>query len=175
MTYITKTGFPKVPEIPLFYNWHSKAQSRNKLYSAFLKNTSPKKILAHLPSLHEEAFSLISCLDCAACCSNYSPRFKPPDTKRISKWLRNKPGDFADEYLTIDDDKDSVLKILPCPFLAEKNECRIYDVRPGDCSRFPYTDEDIFYKKPAITLINVTFCPIAYYVMEKLIEAVDKK
>ncbi|MBC7721578.1 MAG: YkgJ family cysteine cluster protein, partial [Pedobacter sp.] len=34
--------------------------------------------------------------------------------------------------------------------------------------RFPYTDEDVLLKRPAITLKNATFCPAVYFVLEKL-------
>ncbi|RYG05262.1 MAG: YkgJ family cysteine cluster protein, partial [Chitinophagaceae bacterium] len=42
---------------------------------------------------------------------------------------------------------------------------------PSDCERFPYTDEDVILKRPAITQKNLTFCPITYYVVEKLMAA----
>jgi hypothetical protein len=42
-------------------------------------------------------------------------------------------------------------------------------MRPTDCQRFPYTDEDVLLKRPNITLKNSTFCPITYVVMEKLL------
>jgi uncharacterized protein len=160
---------------PFFHRWRIKAKQRNRIYASFLQKTPPKKILALLPSLHEEAFSLISCLECAACCKNYSPRFKAPDIRRISKYLRLTETEFSVKYLQIDDENDSVLKTLPCSFLEDDHTCTIYGVRPGDCSGFPYTDQDIFFKKPAITLINITFCPIAYYVMEKMIERIEGK
>ncbi len=48
------------------------------------------------------------------------------------------------------------------------NFCSIYEVRPSDCVRFPYTDEDVLLKRQNITLKNSTFCPIVYYVLEAL-------
>ena len=65
---------------------------------------------------------------------------------------------------------DYVAKSLPCPFLGEHNACRIYDHRPSDCRRYPYSDEDVFVKRTALTLKNVTVCPIAFHVMEGLME-----
>ncbi|MEJ7913815.1 MAG: YkgJ family cysteine cluster protein, partial [Chitinophagaceae bacterium] len=49
------------------------------------------------------------------------------------------------------------------------NYCSIYDVRPSDCARFPYTGEDVFIKRPKLTLKNASFCPIVVYVMDNLI------
>ena len=80
-----------------------------------------------------------------------------------------KEGVFIDTYLYIDSEGDYVLKSKPCPFLGQDNYCSIYEVRPSDCSRFPYTDEDVLLKRPSLTLKNASFCPIVYYVMEKLV------
>ena len=123
-----------------------------------------------LPELHEEAFSKVNCLECANCCKNYSPRFKTPDIKRISRHLGMKEGAFIETYLRLDEDGDYVVKTKPCPFLGEDNMCGIYDVRPSDCERFPYTNEDVLLKRPQISLKNSTFCPAVYYVFERLME-----
>jgi hypothetical protein len=69
----------------------------------------------------------------------------------------------------VDEEGDFVVKATPCPFLGENNFCRIYEQRPSDCHRFPYTDEDVFIKRRELTLKNSLFCPIAYYVLEKII------
>lgn len=126
------------------------------------------KMLKALPELHEEAFEKIDCLSCAACCKNYSPRFKQPDIKRIAKRLRIKEGELVARYLKLDEDNDYVLQKEPCPFLAADNTCNIYEDRPSDCRRYPYTDEDVFLKRTNITLKNATFCPIAFTVLERL-------
>jgi len=154
---------------PLLKNWEKKSGERAKLYKQFLLRPDKNKVLRQLPELHEEAFSKINCLDCAACCKNYSPRFKTPDIKRISKHLRMKEGDFIEAYLDVDDEGDYVVNTKPCPFLGADNYCNIYEHRPSDCSRFPYTDEDVLIKRPALTQKNATFCPAVYFVLEKLI------
>ncbi len=154
----------------LLENWENKSALNQKKYKNFLARADKNKTLKKLPTLHNEAFEKIDCLKCANCCRNYSPRFKTPDIKRISKHLKMKEGDFIETYLRLDEDGDYVTKTSPCPFLGDDNYCNIYENRPSDCHRFPYTDEDVFIKRPAITLKNSTFCPIAYYVLEKLIE-----
>ena len=141
-----------------------------KKYRQFLQRADKNKVLKALPMLHDEAFSKINCLECAACCKNYSPRFKTPDIKRISKHLRLKESDFIEKYLRLDEDGDYVVKSKPCPFLGPDNYCSIYEVRPSDCERFPYTDEDVFIKRTHITLKNAEFCPIVRHVLDSLIE-----
>ena len=153
----------------LLENWEKKSGEHQKLYKQFLDRADKKKVLKVLPDLHEEAFSNINCLNCAACCKSYSPRFKMPDIKRISKYLGMKETELIDKYLYQDNEGDYVAKTKPCPFLGSDNYCSIYDVRPTDCARFPYTDEDVLLKRPLITIKNSTFCPIVYFVLEKLI------
>lgn len=154
----------------LFNNWENRAAEKQKQYRDYLKRADKNRVLKHLPALHEKAFVEVDCLDCANCCKNYSPRFKTPDIKRISKVLGMRESEMIDSYLTIDEEGDYVLKSTPCPFLGTDNRCSIYADRPSDCRRFPYTDEDVFVKRQVLTLKNVSFCPAAYYVIEKLME-----
>lgn len=149
-------------------NWQQKSADHTKQYKHFLQRADKNKVLKALPNLHDEAFSKIDCLQCAACCKNYSPRFKTTDIKRISKHLKLKESVFIDTYLNLDIEGDYVVKSTPCPFLGADNFCSIYEQRPSDCHRFPYTDEDVLLKRPAITLKNATFCPAVYFVLEKL-------
>jgi len=156
---------------PIAIGWEKKSAGRQKIYKQWLQRADKNKVLKQLPELHEEAFSKIDCLQCANCCKNFSPRFKTPDIKRISKYLKMRENDFIESYLKVDEDGDFVVKSTPCPFLGENNFCTIYEQRPSDCHRFPYTNEDVFIKRQQLTLKNSSFCPITYYVIEKLIEA----
>ena len=151
-------------------NWKKRSDEHQKQYKNFLQRADKNAVLKRLPDLDEEAFSKIDCLQCAACCKNYSPRFKTPDIKRISKHLRMKESVFIDTYLYLDKEGDYVVKSKPCPFLGADNFCSIYEERPSDCHRFPYTNEDVFLKRPQITIKNSTFCPAVFYVLEKFIE-----
>jgi Fe-S-cluster containining protein len=145
-----------------------KIKEGQKKFKQYLQRANKNKVLQQLPALHEEAFEKIDCLQCAACCKNYSPRFKTPDVKRISKHLGMKESVFIDTYLNVDEEGDFVVKSSPCPFLGADNFCSIYEVRPSDCARFPYTDEDVLIKRQALTLKNASFCPITFYVLDKL-------
>lgn len=156
----------------LLHNWEKKSVEHRKDYRTFLKRANKNSVLRQLPSLHEQAFEKIDCLTCANCCKNYSPRFKTPDVKRIAKFLRLKESVFIEQYLRVDDEGDFVVKNSPCPFLQKDHYCEIYEVRPSDCARFPYTDEDVLIKRPNLTLKNSEFCPITYYVLEKSMETI---
>lgn len=152
-------------------NWQKKSAEHHKQYQNLLKRADKNKVLKKLPDLHEEAFSKIDCLQCANCCKNYSPRFKTPDIKRISKHLRMKESVFIETYLRLDEEGDYVVKQSPCPFLGADNYCSVYEVRPSDCERYPYTNEDVILKRPNLTLKNSTFCPAVYYVLERLLKS----
>jgi Fe-S-cluster containining protein len=154
----------------LLSNWEKKSSDRQKVYKQYLEKADKNAVLKQLPAIHEEAFSKIDCLQCANCCKHYSPRFKTPDIKRISKHLKMRESDFIETYLEVDDEGDFVVRSTPCPFLGADNFCSIYEQRPSDCQRFPYTDEDVFIKRRQLTLKNSTFCPITYYVLEKLVD-----
>jgi Fe-S-cluster containining protein len=154
-------------------NWQKISADHKKSYKKFLDRADRNKVLKKLPGLHDEAFSKVDCLQCANCCKNYSPRFKTPDIKRIAAHLRMKQGAFIETYLKLDEDGDYVAKSLPCPFLATDNRCIIYENRPSDCVRFPYTDEDVLLKRQAITLKNSAFCPIVFHVLESLSQSLD--
>lgn len=156
-------------------NWEKKSAERQKLYRQFLTRVEKNKVLRSLPSIHEEATAKIDCLQCANCCKNYSPRFKTPDIKRISKKLRLRESEFIDKYLMVDKEGDFVVKTTPCPFLGVDNFCSIYEDRPSDCRRFPYTDEDVLYKRRDLTLKNASFCPITYFVLERLMKELPPK
>lgn len=154
----------------ILHNWQKKSDERQKLYKNYLLKADKNKVLKVLPELNDTAYEKINCLNCAACCKNYSPRFKTPDIKRISKHLDMKEGVFIEKYLNLDDEGDYVVNTKPCPFLGDDNYCSIYEVRPSDCARFPYTDEDVILKRVPLTLKNSTFCPIVYFVLEELVK-----
>lgn len=148
--------------------WQKTASEKQKAYRHLLERGNRNKMLRALPALHEEAFSKVDCLACANCCKNYSPRFKQPDIKRIAKRLRIKEGELIQRYLKLDGDGDFVVQSSPCPFLGEDNFCSIYEDRPSDCRRYPYTDEDVLLKRVSLTLKNATVCPAVFQVLEAL-------
>ena len=156
-----------------FKNWEQKSREKQKLFRNFLQKANKNAVLKKLPDLHEEIVSKVDCLQCANCCKNYSPRFKTPDIKRISRFLKMKEGVFIDSYLRLDEDGDYVVKSTPCPFLAPDNHCSIYEQRPSDCARFPYTDEDVVLKRINLTIKNSSFCPIVYGVLDRLTSSVE--
>src|SRR5215213_5091184 len=100
----------------LLNNWNKKSAGQQKAYKQLIKTANQQKVLKLLPELHDEAFTKVNCLECANCCRNYSPRFKTPDIKRISRHFGMKESAFIETYLRLDEDGDYVVKSSPCPF-----------------------------------------------------------
>jgi uncharacterized protein len=140
----------------------------NKKYFDKLKKKTPKNLDYIMQDLHEAEFKKTNCLDCANCCKTMGPLFTLADIERISKHLRQKPQQFIDQYLRIDEDQDYVLQSVPCTFLDTDNTCFIYEVRPKACREFPHTDRKKFNQITDLTLKNVAICPAAFNIVEKM-------
>lgn len=144
--------------------------NETKKYFDKLKKKTPKNLDYVMQDLHDAEFKKTDCLECANCCKTTGPLFTSADIERISKSFRQKPQQFIDQYLRIDEDNDYVLKSVPCSFLDSENKCFIYDVRPKACREFPHTDRKKFQQISDLTLKNVAICPAAYNIVEKMKE-----
>jgi Fe-S-cluster containining protein len=140
----------------------------NKKYFDKLKKKAPKNLDYVMQDLHDAEFKRTDCLNCANCCKTTGPLFTLADIERISKHLKQKPQQFIDQYLRVDEDRDFVLQSVPCTFLDHENYCMIYDVRPKACREFPHTDRKKFQQISDLTLKNVAICPAAYNIVEEM-------
>ena len=146
-------------------------QPENKKFFDKLKKKTPKNLDYLMQDLHDNEFKKTNCLNCANCCKTTGPLFTTADVERISKHLKQKPQQFIDRYLRIDEENDYVLQTVPCTFLHIDNSCSIYDVRPKACREFPHTDRKKFQQINNLTLQNIAICPAAY----NIVEAMKKK
>jgi Fe-S-cluster containining protein len=121
-----------------------------------------------MQDLHEAEFKKTDCLKCANCCKTTGPLFTSADIERVAKYFRQKPQQFIDQHLRIDEDNDYVLKSVPCTFLDADNYCSIYEVRPKACREFPHTDRKKFQQISNLTLQNVAICPAAFNIVEAM-------
>ena len=140
----------------------------NKKYFDKLKKKTPKNLDYLMQDLHDDEFKKTDCLKCANCCKTTGPLFTDADIERVSKFLRQKPQQFIEQYLRIDEDRDYVLQSVPCTFLDSENACMIYDVRPKACREFPHTDRKKFQQITDLTLKNVAICPAAFNIVEEM-------
>ena len=64
---------------------------------------------------------------------------------------------------------DWINKSTPCQFLDLKtNLCSIYEVRPADCASFPHLTKKKVLDYIDVHKQNITECPAAYKMVEKL-------
>ena len=140
----------------------------NQQFFKRLKKIKPKVLDKLIHPLHEEVFECTNCLKCANCCTTTGPLFTDKDISRIAKHLRIKPFEFTQQYLRIDEDRDYVLKSVPCTFLEEDNYCSIYEVRPKACREYPHTDRKKQNQLLNLTEKNIEVCPAVFNIVEKL-------
>jgi len=146
----------------------AQSSKETKKFFAKLKKKPPKQLDYIMEDLHDQVFKKVDCLSCANCCKTTGPLFTPQDIQRISKHLKQKPQQFINQYLKIDEDQDYVLQSVPCSFLGTDNFCSIYEVRPKACSEFPHTNRKKFYQITELTEKNIPICPAAYRVVEAM-------
>lgn len=146
----------------------SDKKPENKKFFAKLKRRPPKKLDSIMQELHDQEFERTDCLTCANCCKTTGPLFTNSDIERIAKHFKQKPQEFIDTYLRIDEENDYILQEVPCAFLGQDNYCSIYDVRPKACKEFPHTDRKKFQQISHLTIKNVAICPAAYNIVEEM-------
>lgn len=147
----------------------SEAKSKeNKKFLTGLKRKDPRQLDSRFHNLHDEVFTEIDCLTCANCCKTTSPIFYQTDIERASKALRIKPGQFVEQYLRIDEDKDFVLKSSPCPFLDSENYCSIYEDRPKACREYPHTNRKKMIQVLDLAYKNTLVCPAVLEIVERM-------
>ncbi|PTM00566.1 MAG: zinc/iron-chelating domain-containing protein [Bacteroidetes bacterium] len=140
----------------------------NKTFFTKLKKKPPKQLDYIMQELHEEEFERTDCLTCGNCCKTTGPLFTDKDIDRISKHFKQKPQQFIEQHLKMDEDNDYVLQSVPCTFLGSDNYCSIYEVRPKACREFPHTDRKKFQQIANLTMKNVAICPAAFNIVEKM-------
>jgi Fe-S-cluster containining protein len=150
---------------------------KNKRRLRLVLSKVEKKPPLHLDQLAEkidkEVWQEVNCLSCANCCKVMTPTFTVQDIKRISAHLGQTPKEFKDQWLVKDKNQDWTNKINPCQFLDLKtNMCRIYEIRPTDCSGFPHLAKKKMVDYIHVHKQNIEYCPATYAMVEKLEKAV---
>ena len=142
-------------------------RKENERFFKRLKKVKPKVLDSLIHPLHDEIFECTNCLECANCCKTTGPLFTDKDISRIANHLSLKPSEFTEKYLRIDEDRDYVLKSVPCAFLGKDNYCSIYKFRPKACREFPHTDRIKQYQLLDLTKKNIEVCPAVFNIIEK--------
>jgi len=121
------------------------------------------------------------CTTCANCCKQLGRSVTEQEVQCLATALALSGEEFRSRYLAgkIGPDEDDEgndeggirwrMRGKPCPFLKD-NRCTVYEVRPGQCRKYPYLHEPNFSFR-TLGMIERTFsCPIVYLVLEELKE-----
>jgi Fe-S-cluster containining protein len=142
--------------------------TENKKFLASLKNKDARKVDDAFHEQHDHVFEEMNCLECANCCKTTSPIFYQNDIERLAKSMRIRPGEFIQKYLHLDEDKDYVLNVAPCPFLSPDNYCMVYENRPKACREYPHTNRKKMVQIMELTHKNTLVCPAVLEMVERL-------
>lgn len=140
-------------------------KTRTSEFLGQLKDMDKKRVLQELYQAHNEVFKEVDCLACANCCKTSPPLVTKSDINRIAGFLGLTPREFARRYVMEDVNGEWSFNSVPCRFLADDNHCRIYEVRPEACRRYPHTDEEDFVRRRSLNLANTLICPAAYRII----------
>jgi uncharacterized protein len=143
-------------------DFNKKAQAQKKENLAFFKKLGqrvPKNLDRVFHDAHDQVFENTNCLACANCCKTTSPIFYQKDIERAARALKQKPGEFLQTYLEMDEEGDFVLKTSPCAFLGADNHCTIYESRPAACREYPHTNRKNMRQILDLTYRNTLVCP----------------
>ena len=155
----------------------NKNVGRKKVLKKFLRKLEHAKtrgIDGLARRLNKEAFAEIDCLKCANCCKTMAPTFRKAEVKRIARHMGLSYEDYYKKYLFTDKDGDIMNRNTPCQHLGNDNKCKIYSIRPRDCSGFPHTHKRDFVEFiPETHVQNLDYCPATYYVVEKMFEKLN--
>lgn len=122
---------------------------------------------------HQQAFSVVDCTQCAACCISSPPLINPSDAKRISRHLGISAKQFYNKYTIEDTNGEISMAQVPCIFLSDQNLCKIYAIRPEACKGYPHTDDTRYMSRmPHNTEVAVR-CPAASRVLSLLYKKID--
>ncbi len=116
-----------------------------------------------------EMWQEVDCLSCANCCKTMTPTYTASDMKRIATHFGMTVDAFKTKWLYKDKNGDWVNKKQPCQFLNMlDNKCRIYPIRPKDCSGFPHHTKKRMVDYMHIFKQNLDFCPATFRLVEMM-------
>ena len=149
-----------------------KLEKQNLKFRTFLKSSADDDELdAQFLKLHEELFAGYDCCKCANCCKEYRTLLDDKDVGRIASFLGMTEKDFVAMYLDNadpDDGKPYKTKNMPCAFLCDDGRCKIQDVKPDDCTEFPYTDHPDRLSSMYGVIEFAEVCPVVFEIIERL-------
>ncbi len=159
--------------------FRQKARQRKSVFRRFLsrlQRNPPYGLDKIVAQVDQQVWNETDCLSCANCCKTMSPVYTAKDIRRIAEHLGISSYAFKKKWLFKEKHTgDWLNKTLPCQFLdLSTNMCRVYDVRPVDCSGFPHLTRKRMVDYMHVHKQNLEFCPATYRMVEKMMLASTK-
>jgi len=141
-------------------------EDENFRFRAFLKSKDSDKVDKIVHQLHKDIAQQIDCKLCGNCCIQLKPRLNEKDITTLAQLENVSSEKYMEDYCE-NDFGDIYLKNIPCRYNNEK-KCSIYENRPTQCGKFPYTDEEGFTSRSLGMIGFYEICPIVYNLMERM-------
>jgi len=141
-------------------------EDENYRFRTFLKGKDSDKVDEIVHHLHKEITQQIDCKLCGNCCIQLKPRLNEKDITVLAQLEKISFEKYMEDYCE-KDFGDIYLKNIPCRYIDEK-KCSIYENRPTQCRKFPYTDKEGFTSRSLGMIGFYEICPIVYNLMERL-------
>jgi hypothetical protein len=136
----------------------------NLSFRSYLKTLDAGEVDRLFREAHAEAASHIDCRECGRCCRAVQPAVTSDEIPALASRLGCSAETFVDEHLT-KIPGGWYMKREPCVFLR-KNECTIYEDRPGSCRSYPHLIEPGIADRLYQVLDNYAICPIVFHAWE---------
>ena len=151
-------------------------EEENWRFRTFLKTAhglSRSRLNALAEQFGRAATAQMDCTTCAACCRDNCVPLSSEERARLAKHAGMTAQQFADLYMTTDDDGEPAMDAKPCRFL-DGTRCSVYEERPDACRGYPYIGGDVATRMIGI-IERAGTCPIVFEMLEQLKEAAGYK
>lgn len=148
-------------------------EEENWRFRSFVKgycSMSDRRLDSLVIEIADQVWKTIDCTACAQCCKTLRATFSGREQQRAAKRLGITAKAFRETYLETKEDEDGTvwqIRQAPCPFLQD-NRCSIYEVRPANCSGYPYLHKSRFRSRMWGMLERTFTCPAVFDVFEIL-------
>ncbi len=145
-------------------------ENENLKFRAFLKNHADEKELdAQFLRLHNELFADYDCSSCRNCCKLFHAEIPIADIEKDAEHLNLSTDEFISTYLKQDEYGISyITKHKLCDFLQDNGECMLGGRKPESCANYPHTNQPERLWSLLSFIENVSVCPVAYEICERL-------
>ena len=91
------------------------------------------------------------------------------DLARDAEYMGLTKDQFIEKYLLEGNEENGYqTKNAPCDFLGADGNCQLGDCRPGNCKKYPYTDQPDRWASLYSVLDVIEVCPVAFEIYERL-------